>query len=156
MNLGVPKRNVRASQLDIKIIDVSGDEPNTRVISETCSNVWPKVVPVVSSRGFMPESSDKAGGFMKLRYTRGQTGWLGANRDIKTLTEARDGFIETYRQFGIVGASLSLAEEGSACRTLMQIEYNGFSNVSGWVSLPSNGHLESDILFEISKALEAK
>jgi hypothetical protein len=49
------------------------------------------LVPTVAKQGFVPDSSDRAGGLMKLRYTRGDTRKFDMDKDIKAFT-AHSGF----------------------------------------------------------------
>ena len=135
------------------------DPANTRDIPAGCDAVWSAIVPAVANRGFMPESSDKAGGFMKLRYMEGATGWLGSNNKVKELTEHRVGLLETYDRFEISSGSLSLTAHGNGCRVMLQFEYRGFKKGltgDGWFALPSNGQLESTILSDLQAALTRK
>ena len=162
-----PKLSIGAGRDPITIawygISVTGggqDPANTRRLSAGCDAVWSAIVPVVAKRGFMPESSDKAGGFMKLRYTRGASGWLGSDKDVTQLTEHRKGLLETYDRFEISAGSLSLTPDGDACRGMLQFEYRGFKkdlfSGAGWYALPSNGHLESGILDELEASIVKK
>src|SRR5689334_13387538 len=74
---------------------------NSRALDASCDAVWSQLPAVIARRGFMPDSSDRAGGFLKLRYTRGDTGWLKSDKDVKALTAARGGFLTTYDRFRI-------------------------------------------------------
>lgn len=130
---------------------------NVREIPASCDAIWSHIVPVVARRGFMPESSDKAGGFMKLRYTRGDGGWLQSDKDVKALTTHRKGFLETYDRFRIAGGALSLVATGEKCAATMQLEYQGFKGSGfqkGWFALPSNNALESRLLDELGAAVK--
>ena len=130
---------------------------NVREIPASCDAVWGSVVPVVAKRGFMPESSDKAGGFMRLRYTRGDsTGMLAPEKDVKALTSHRRGALETFDGFRIAGGALSLVAAGEKCTATVQFEYQvfrGWGNLQkGWFALPSNNSLESRLLDELESA----
>lgn len=61
---------------------------------------------------------------MKLRYTRGDTGWLKSDKDVKALTTERGGALTTYDSFRVVGGSLSLVQDGGSCTVIVQFEYN--------------------------------
>jgi hypothetical protein len=128
---------------------------NIREIPASCDAIWGHIVPVVANRGFMPESSDKAGGFMKLRYTRGDGGWLRSDKDVKALTSHRKGLFETYDRFRVAGGAISLVSTGEKCTATLQLEYQGFRGSGfqkGWFALPSNNSLESRLLDDLEAA----
>jgi hypothetical protein len=160
ISIGAGKEPITLARYEISVTSGGQDPPNTRRLSAGCDAVWSAIVPVVAKRGFMPESSDKAGGFMKLRYARGGAGWLASDKNVKELTEHRVGLLETYDQFEISAGSLSLTPDGDACRAMLQFEYRGFKkdpfSGTGWYALPSNGHLESGILDELQTAVAPK
>jgi len=160
ISIGAGKELIKLVRYEITVASGGHDPANTRNIPAACDAVWSAVVPVVATRGFMPESSDKVGGFMKLRYTRGATGWLGSDKDVKQLTEHRTGLLETYDRFEISSGSLSLTPDGDACRTMLQFDYRAFKKDyfrrTDWYALPSNGRLESMILAELQAAVTQK
>lgn len=130
---------------------------NVREIPASCDAVWGRVVPTIAKHGFMPESSDKAGGFMKLRYTRGNTtGMLAPEKDVKALTLHKRGALETFDGFRIASGALSLVTAGEKCTATVQFEYQvfrGWGNLQeGWFALPSNNSLESRLLDELEAA----
>ena len=106
----------------------------------------------------MPESSDKTGGFLRLRYIRGASGWLGSDRDIKALTTERPNFLVTYDRFWIAGGAISLVPGADSCEATFQIEYEAFSRTGfkqGQFVLQSNNKLESTILDELETSAPA-
>lgn len=128
---------------------------NTRELARSCADVWPKIIPATSKRGFMPDTSDRAGGLMKLRYTRGNTGYLKSDKDVKALTTTRIGVLTTFDAFRIIGAAVSLVDNGTVCQATVQVQYEGWINSiarKGWVALESNGALESAVLDDIDAA----
>jgi len=72
---------------------------NSKTLTASCDAVWSAVPAMLANRGFMPESSDRAGGFMRLRYTRGDSGFGFAGKDVKGLALERGGGLTTYRRF---------------------------------------------------------
>jgi hypothetical protein len=133
-----------------------GDLPkNQRRIAANCDSVWPIAVQAVSGAGFMVRSSDRAGGIVTLEWIKGSSGWLGAGRDVKSLTEGRTGFLISYDRFRIDSASLFMAPLSDGCLIRMDVAYAGLVSplVGGkeWQALPSNGHLEELVLGVIDK-----
>lgn len=155
--IGSGKEQIIMARFEITISGGGQEPPNTRMLAASCDVVWSAIVPVVSKRGFMPESSDRAGGFMKLRYTRGATGFLGSKKEVNSLTEARSVIFNQYERFEISSGSISIVVDGDSCRAMMQFEYKGYKDGmggKGWFALPSNGHLESSILDDLHSAVK--
>lgn len=130
---------------------------NTKAFHSSCADVWAVVPSIVAKRGFMPDSSDRAGGFMKLRWTKGDSVGYIAGKDVKQLTLERGGAITTYGRLRVVGASLSLTDSAGSCKAILQVEYNALKSSiaqTGWIAVQSNGFLETLILAEIDAAIK--
>jgi len=136
--------------------------PNTKTYPVSCDAVWARIVPVIAKNALVPESSDRAGGFMRLRYTRGdQRGSLLAltrSMDQVTLKQGRPGGM--YSLFRVNGGTLTAVDGGGSCTVTVQMEYSGYKNPresfgdSGWMAFQSNGLLESTILENMALALK--
>ena len=135
----------------ITYVDGGQDPPGSRLFTQSCDAMWAPSLAVFMDKGFDPESSDKAGGVLKLRWSKGNSGWLAANGDVKTLTKARTGLFANYEGFRVDSASAIFVPSGSGCRLKISLAYAGFLNglSKGWFVLESNGRMELGLLKEI-------
>lgn len=128
-------------------------------IKAPCGKVWGAALSSVLKRGFTPETSDRAGGVLKLRWARGNSGWLQADRDVKAYTAHKKAILESFGAMRIDGAVITLVEASdTACLVTMTIEYHGHKKTlggAGWFVLPSNNRLESEVLAAIDAAIWA-
>ncbi len=126
--------------------------PNTKTYAHSCDEVWSKIVPVVAKNALVPESSDRLGGFMRLRYLNGTIEAPRAATEAARVTTARQGRWQFFRYFRVVGGTLTVVTNGDSCDVRVQMEYQ-VNTSSGWFVLQSNGFLESVILGNIDNEL---
>jgi hypothetical protein len=128
---------------------------NTKTFAGSCDTVWAKIVPVIAKNALVPEASDRLGGFMRLRYTRGdmRVTIFQGNREIDkfTVAKGRPGG-GLYSLFRVNGGTLTVVETGDSCMVTVQMEFSGYKDpkesfgTSGWMGFQSNGYLEAVIL----------
>ncbi len=129
---------------------------NTMAFEATCGEMWKVLVPVAGAHKLTPESSDRSGGFMKLRYTGGDSLYRAVQNDVKSLTTV-SGFFQVYsfNRFRVNGGSVSLSDNGSGgCNVMVQFDYQGFNSLNEWVALPSNNHFENTMLSDFGEGLK--
>ena|ERR1051326_1955148 len=131
--------------------------PNFRVVPTSCDVAWATAVRVVTNAGFIPQSSDKTGGVLSLKWGKGDIGYPQATREVKAYTKTKPGALTTYMQLRIEPSSMLFAAEGQGCRVQMNIPYSGYRQGmtgKGFVMLESNGRLESEALAKIAEELK--
>jgi hypothetical protein len=127
---------------------------NSKTIQASCNTVWPAMLTAVTKNGFSPELSDRAGGILRARFTRGESLYRGARNDMNALTvnpSSRWAAIERFRVESVV---VTIAPAESACSVTMQVQYAVLKNnvlEHRWVALESNGRLEWMMISETDR-----
>ncbi|HXP87815.1 MAG TPA: PEGA domain-containing protein [Bryobacteraceae bacterium] len=127
---------------------------NSKAIETSCDKAWPVVLSVVTKNGFTPELSDRAGGVLKARFTRGDSLYGGARNDMNTLTLKPLSRWSVIERFRIESVVVTVAGADAACQVTMQVRYAAWRNnlaEKGWVGLESNGRLEWMMLAETER-----
>lgn len=125
---------------------------NSTVIQKTCDSVWPTMVSTIAKNGFTPELSDRAGGILKARFTRGQSLYGAARKDMNALTSNPPSRLAVVERFSVESIVATVTSIENACSVTLQVQYAALRNnlaENGWVALESNGRLEWMILAEI-------
>jgi hypothetical protein len=128
---------------------------NSKTIAADCEAVWPAMLSVMTANGFVPVLSDKAGGVLKANYTRGESLWGGAKKDMNALTLNRfSGWtvVEKFRVQDVVGM---IAPAANGCVVSMHVQFATLLNnllQKGWFALESSGRLEWMMLAETEHA----
>ena len=138
-----------------------GSEPGysaSRTTSVPCERAWGGAVQALAMNGFSLTLADRAGGVAQAQYSKPPSRWGGAVKDMQGLTAnplSRSSAIEEFR---IGPATITLAESTPGCLMAMSISYSVLPNNlidHGWVSLESNGRLETMVLAEAEKLAPA-
>jgi hypothetical protein len=125
---------------------------NSKTVSGTCDSVWPAMLSILMKNGFAPELSDRAGGILKARYTRGQSRYGAARRDMNALTLRPLSRWAVVDNFSVQSVVATVTPAQSACSVILQVQFAVLRNnllENGWVLLESNGRLEWMMLAEI-------
>jgi len=129
----------------------------TRIVPMSCGAAWPVTLQALIRVGFVPLSSDKGGGVLSIRWTKGQSGGAAANHDVRSLTNASHGAITTFDRFRVDDSSvLFTTEHDGACRIQITLALSAWKSSvlqKGWVAVESNGVLESRLLDQIQSGL---
>jgi hypothetical protein len=123
-----------------------------RLISAPCDRVWSASTPTFLAKQLIPESSDRAGGFMKLRWTGGDIG-VRTNSFVTLLTNHHVGVLELFDRLRVAGGAFTAIAAGASCQVTLNFEYQGLKTHDlirhGWFELPTNGHFENTLLSSI-------
>jgi hypothetical protein len=140
---------------EIAFVDGGQDSPGTRHFDQACDAVWGAALQSFMDTGFEPQSSDRAGGVLKLQWAKGEnTSILTADNDVRGLTKAHTGFFDQYDGFRVDSAT-ALFLPDSGCKIQVKVAYAGRSTKSGWVVLESNGKMERSVLDGMKSRLNA-
>ena len=122
---------------------LSAQDLSSRVIGTNCDSVWSASTSIFLARHFTPETSDRAGSLMKLRWTAGDDTYRNANESVARFTTFRARWTNPVERFRLAEVILTLAPRGSSCAASLQFSYLGYTPVHGWIDLPTNGSLLS-------------
>jgi hypothetical protein len=95
-----------------------------RLIAARCDGVWSAATPTFLAKQLMPESSDRAGGFMKLRWTGGDIG-VRTNSFVTLLTSLHVGILELFDRLRIVGGAFTATAAGTSCQVTLKLRIPG-------------------------------
>jgi hypothetical protein len=130
-----------------------------RVFGAPCDAVWPAALQVLIAEGWEVKTSDKAGGLLALRWTKGYR--YGNSRAVNPLVSQHtkapvSGFKHQFTRFEIVSASVIATPAPSGCRYSVAVTYHGDEITLPTRALESNGWFEDKMLNEIETKLAAK
>lgn len=124
---------------------------NSKMLDVPCDAAWPGMLSAVTKNGFAPALSDRAGGILKASYTRGESLYRGAKKDMNALTVNRYNGWTVIERFRVEDVVVTVAPTGNSCLVTMHVQYATLVNnliQKGWVALESNGRLEWMMLAE--------
>ncbi len=136
--------------------------PNLAIFPQKCEEVWPILIQTLLDKGFDPDASDRAAGFMKFKYRNGDVSQYRSNPNAQAMlasyTTAPGGlFGPTPKWFRFAGLTAVVGPSGGGCRVDLRAEMQawlqqGLVTTEGWHVFPSNYRLEMDTL----KAVETQ
>jgi hypothetical protein len=136
---------------------LQGSEPShsiSRTTSFSCERAWGGVVQALALNGFSLTLADRAGGVAQAQSSRPPSRGGGAVKDMQGLTANPLSRFSAVDEFRIGPATITLAESTPGCQMIMSVSYSVLRNNlidRGWVSLESNGRLETMVLAEAER-----
>lgn len=118
----------------------------TRTINSACDQVWSTATQVLLSKNLTPVTSDRAGGFMKLRWTAGDDTYRTAKEDVAKFTTFHPRWTNPVERFRIGEVVFTASPAGGSCLTGLRFTYLGYTPVYGWIDMPTNGAFEDRFL----------
>ncbi len=115
-------------------------------IGANCDLVWPASTSIFLSKHFMPETSARAGGLMKLRWTARDDTYRNAKEAVAKFTNFHARWTNLVERFRLAEVIFTLAPKGSSCAASLRFSYLGYTPVYGWIDLPTNGSFENALL----------
>ena len=125
--------------------------PKSKTIATDCEVVWPAMLSVMTANGFVPVLSDRAGGVLKANYTRGESLWGGAKKDMNALTFNGFSGWTVVEKFRVQDVVVTIVPAANGCAVSMHVQFATLvSNLlqKGWSALESSGRLEWMMLAE--------
>jgi hypothetical protein len=121
-----------------------------------CDQVWAEATAVFLTTSLVPETSDRAGGLMKLRWTAADDTYRAAKQSVERYTTFRARWTNPVERLRISEVIFTVASQNDACVASLRFTFMGHTPVYGWVDLPTNGVVESGLLSKIETRVKGK